>query len=104
MVKIKVRKLNDSIKSIEILGHAEFAQYGKDIVCAAISSISIGLLNAIDVLTVETCEVEMIDNHIRIFVLKNDNVTQTVLSVGIIQLKTIEERYPNNLKIEFTEV
>lgn len=104
MVKIKVRKLNDSIKSIEILGHAEFAQYGKDIVCAAISSISIGLLNAIDVLTVETCEVEMTDNHIRIFVLKNDNVTQTVLSVGIIQLKTIEERYPNNLKIEFTEV
>lgn len=104
MVKIKVRKLNDSIKSIEIFGHAEFAQYGKDIVCAAISSISIGLLNAIDVLTVETCEVEMTDNHIRIIVLKSDDVTQTVLSVGIIQLKTIEERYPNNLKIEFTEV
>lgn len=104
MVKIKVRKLNDSIKSIEIFGHAGFDQYGKDIVCAAISSISIGLLNAIDILTDETCEVEMTDNHIRIIVIKTDKIIQTVLSVGIIQLKTIEERYPKNLKIEYTEV
>ena len=43
MVKIKVGKKSNSIIKLNIEGHAGFADKGKDIVCASISSIAIGL-------------------------------------------------------------
>ena len=49
MVKIKVGKKSNSIIKLNIEGHAGFADKGKDIVCASISSIAIGLLNSIDI-------------------------------------------------------
>ncbi len=104
MVKIEVSKNADKIKKIEIKGHAGFADKGNDIVCAGISSISIGLLNAIDELTDQSCDIVFDDNHIRIVVLNDDDVIQTILSVGLIQLKTIEDQFPQNLKIKITEV
>ena len=42
MIKVKISK-----KSIEISGHAKYAAHGKDIVCAAVSSITITTVNAI---------------------------------------------------------
>ncbi len=35
----------------ELLGHAGFAEYGKDIVCAAVSTLSLNTANAINELT-----------------------------------------------------
>lgn len=104
MVKVKIGKCNDKIKLIEISGHAGFADKGNDIVCAGISSVSIGLLNALDELTDQKCDIVCNDNYISIKVLNDDDVVQTILSVGIIQLKCIQESFPQNLKIKFTEV
>ena len=47
MIKIKVNKSKDIIKEVIITGHANYAQYGKDIVCAAVSSIALTSCNAI---------------------------------------------------------
>ncbi len=104
MVKIEVGKIANRIKKIEIKGHAGFADKGNDIVCAGISSISVGLLNAVDELTDQSCDIVCDDNYIRIVVLNDDDVIQTILSVGLIQLKTIEDQFPQNLKIKITEV
>ena len=38
MIKIKLEKNNDNIKNIIIKGHALYDDYGKDIVCASVSS------------------------------------------------------------------
>lgn len=38
MIKVKFNTNGDT-KSIEISGHAEFDEYGKDIVCASVSTI-----------------------------------------------------------------
>lgn len=38
----------------EISGHADFAEYGQDIVCAAVSVLSINTTNAIEILTDNT--------------------------------------------------
>jgi uncharacterized protein len=104
MVKIEVGKIANRIKKMEIKGHAGFADKDNDIVCAGISSVSVGLLNAIDELTDQSCDIVCDDNYIRIVVLNDDDVIQTILSVGLIQLKTIEDQFPQNLKIKITEV
>ncbi|SFU80516.1 ribosomal-processing cysteine protease Prp [Butyrivibrio sp. INlla21] len=49
---------NDSYKSIECLGHAGFADYGNDIVCSAISVLTINLINSIDKLTDDKISVD----------------------------------------------
>ena len=47
MIKINVIKNNDAVEKISILGHAGYDIYGKDIVCASVSSIVITTVNAI---------------------------------------------------------
>ena len=46
MIKIKIN-VSDMIDSIEIKGHANFADYGQDIVCASVSCIATTTINAL---------------------------------------------------------
>nr|WP_297764393.1 ribosomal-processing cysteine protease Prp [uncultured Butyrivibrio sp.] len=45
------KKSDDTFKCIECNGHAGYAEYGEDIVCAAVSVLTINLVNSIDSLT-----------------------------------------------------
>ncbi|WP_367616881.1 ribosomal-processing cysteine protease Prp [Heyndrickxia coagulans] len=48
MIRVRIkRKKNGNISSFEMSGHAEFAGYGQDIVCAGASAVSFGTVNAI---------------------------------------------------------
>lgn len=40
MVKVKIKQKNNSLKCIRVSGHANSDDYGKDIVCAAVSVIT----------------------------------------------------------------
>ncbi|GGE18676.1 hypothetical protein GCM10011571_20750 [Marinithermofilum abyssi] len=52
MIRITVhRDSAGQLAKVIIEGHAHFAEYGSDIVCAAVSAISIGLANATEKLT-----------------------------------------------------
>ncbi|API90665.1 hypothetical protein J32TS6_00560 [Virgibacillus pantothenticus] len=55
MIKVTVFRENDRIKAFELSGHAESGPYGYDLVCAGVSAVSIGSINA--VLTL--CEVDL---------------------------------------------
>ena len=47
MINVKVNYLNDQIDELIVKGHSNFAPKGSDIVCAGVSAIVIGGLNAI---------------------------------------------------------
>ena len=47
MIKVDIIKKDDKIEEIVMSGHANYDRYGKDIVCAAASSIAITSINAI---------------------------------------------------------
>ena len=55
MIKIKVTD-----KTISILGHANYDDYGKDIVCAAVSATVITTVNGI--LSIDNNSIEVIEN------------------------------------------
>ena len=40
MIRIKLTKKDNVIEKVEIKGHADYADYGKDVVCSAVSSIA----------------------------------------------------------------
>lgn len=48
MIQINIKKeTDDQIKSIELSGHADYADHGYDIVCAAVSSQVISIENSL---------------------------------------------------------
>ena len=47
MIKVKVIEKDNQITNINIIGHAGYSVSGKDIVCAAVSSIVITTINAL---------------------------------------------------------
>ncbi|WP_105955963.1 ribosomal-processing cysteine protease Prp [Apilactobacillus quenuiae] len=50
MIKVTIyhNKLNDFVNSFKITGHADSGDYGKDIVCAAASVLSISTVNGLN--------------------------------------------------------
>lgn len=99
MITVSVETRNSEIVKLKLKGHAGFADYGKDIVCAGVSCITYGLLNAIDLMTQDSCNIISNDKVISIEVNENSEKLQNILNTGLIQYKTVEECYPDFIKI-----
>ena len=54
MIKITVFKEGEFYTGVSINGHANYADSGEDIVCAAVSVLAINTLNSIETLTKDT--------------------------------------------------
>ena len=51
MITIRFRRQNGQFTGFSTVGHAEFEEYGKDIVCAGVSALVINTINSIESLT-----------------------------------------------------
>ena len=99
MIKVKLTKNNNYYKRIIIKGHAMYADYGKDIVCAAVSSTIITSINAS--LSIDNESLIYDDkNGLDIEVKKNDIVTTKIINNMINNLYELEKAYPKNIKIK----
>ena len=48
MIKVTINRTESGlIQSFTMSGHADFAEHGQDIVCAGVSAVSFGAVNAI---------------------------------------------------------
>lgn len=107
MIEITITRTgSDQIREFEIKGHAFFAERGKDIVCAGVSAVSIGAINAIHALTGVIPEIKQGNGFLRCVISENqsEDITEKVqilLEGMVISLQTIEEEYGKNLKITF---
>lgn len=102
MIKIHILKQNNQIKEVTISGHSGYAELGKDIVCASISSIVVTTVNGI--LSISDTIKASDDGHIlKIEVLENDEITEKLL-INMIQLfEGIECQYKKNVSIRTEE-
>ena len=100
MIRIKVLEKDNIIKSLSIKGHAEYAEYGKDIVCAAVSATYLCTLNAI--LCIEPSSIQILsDNNIE--VINYNEITNKLLQNMVKCLIDLERQYPKNIKINKEE-
>lgn len=94
MIKIKLEK-----NIITISGHANFDKYGKDIVCASVSSIVYTTINAI--LNINNKAIEVSDSkELVIKIIINDTITENLINNMVMLLEDLEKQYPENLKIK----
>ena len=99
MIKVKLTKNNNYYKGIIITGHANYDDYGKDIVCASVSSIVITTINAIIEFDPESIYYEDLNNRILIEKLKDDDITNKLINNMIELLEELEKSYKDNIKI-----
>ncbi len=105
MITVIIQKHNQQIKDIEVSGHADSAEYGKDLVCAGVSSVCVGIANALvkrNFLNHGTIDVE--EGFVHVKVNQGSEVIQVVLETFETLLETIEEAYPKYMKITKMEV
>ncbi|MBQ2873531.1 MAG: ribosomal-processing cysteine protease Prp [Bacilli bacterium] len=94
MIKVKVTKEN-----ISILGHANYDDYGKDIVCASASSIIICSVEAISKFDINAIDINEETNKLEIKINKQDEITLKLIDNMLTCLKELEKKYPKNIKI-----
>lgn len=99
MIKIKVEHDNDFISKIVITGHANYDDYGKDIVCASVSASVLTTINGIIALDNSILEVNNVLDKMTIKVLKNEKISQVLLNSMLSNLKSLVVEYPKNIKI-----
>ena len=99
MIKVRVKKDNDIITSIKCSGHADFDEYGKDIVCASFSTMVIVSINLI--LEFDEKAISYTDtNNLEIVNIKKDNITNTVLNNLVNMMYELKESYDKNIDIK----
>jgi len=93
MIKIKILK-----DYIEVKGHANYDDIGKDIVCASVSSIIITTINAI--VRIDSTSIDYNDNDgVYIKVLKHTDVIDKLIENLESLLLELEKQYPKHIEI-----
>lgn len=107
MIHVKINRKNDKIESFEISGHANSGPYGYDLVCAGVSAVSFGAVNA--AMKLAECELEIeqggeggylavkIPNDISS--VQREKIYQA-FEVMLISLETIERDYNQFIRIK----
>ncbi len=101
-VVVKHKKNNQIINYIKVSGHANSADYGKDLVCAAVSSAVVGIANMLceyQFLNNDLGTIDIKDGYAEIKVVDSNNNIQVVLETFVMILRTIEESYSKYIKI-----
>jgi uncharacterized protein len=108
MIRLTINRLESGlIRSFTLSGHAQFANRGQDIVCAGVSAVSFGAVNAVISLTgVEPMIEQGKDGFLRCEIPGNlpeetEEKVQLLLEGMIVSLQTIEKDYGKHIKITF---
>ena len=106
MIKISINEQpSGRINSFEMKGHADFAEHGKDLVCAGASAVSFGAVNAVIALTGITPQIQQGTDGGYLKVVfpetEKDDDVQLIVKAMIVSLQTIEQDYGQHIKLIF---
>ena len=107
MINVLIKKKQNHIINLKITGHAGSDVYGKDLVCAGVSTAGVGVLNMLSKKgfldkRIGTSEID--EGYINIVVNQVDEVCQVVLETLEVTLDTMVENYGQFIKISKMEV
>ena len=100
MIKVLIKNNNKYITHIQIKGHAQFGEYGKDLVCAGVSAVATGICNTLakkGFLEEKKCAIILKNGNIMIDVYENDEIMQVILETLVISLESLSSIYQDNL-------
>ena len=100
MIRVKVESNKNHIDKISIIGHADYDEYGKDIVCSSVSSIVTTTVNGIFEIDKSYLNVNEDKDGMIISILKEDKICDKLINNMLSLLSELEESYPENIKVK----
>lgn len=97
MIKIKIEREQSQIKKVTISGHANYDDYGKDIVCSSVSSIVITTVNGILEICPSYLTVKEEKDKMTIQILKEDKICEKLVANMLSLLEELSRDYPKNI-------
>ena len=100
MITIVIRKEKDEIVAFSVTGHAEYADKGQDIVCSAVSALTINAVNSVERFTSDRISAAEADGELHAEIQGTAGPeTQLLLKSMVLGLKSIAEQYPQFVTI-----
>jgi len=105
MITVELYEIKKKICAFTISGHANSGPYGYDLVCAGVSAVVFGAVNALLEIGQIEPEIEQQEDggYLSITIPKRDQTNQqiqTILQVMVISLQTIENDYHQFIPIK----
>ena len=106
MIRVTIFKQPEQqrITGFQVEGHALFAEAGKDIVCSAVSAVTVGTVNAAEALLNVHMRTEMRDGFLHATLPETkpdaDEKIQLILESMTVMLQSIEASYGEYIRIE----
>ncbi|WEG14059.1 ribosomal-processing cysteine protease Prp [Pullulanibacillus sp. KACC 23026] len=111
MIQVLIERRDHRVSLLEVKGHAESGPYGYDLVCAGVSSVVFGGINALIELAGYEPDIDQAADggYIRLTVPSNlteteRERTQLLLEGLIISIKTIVASYGEHIQVREEEV
>lgn len=104
MINVIVFVRNGKYKGLEVSGHADFAKEGKDIVCAAVSALTLNLANSIECFCDDNFAVDSSDGFFKLILNDRSDKSGLLLDACILGLIDIGEEYNDYIEINLQEV
>ena len=99
MIKVRYTETNNRITHIRVQGHAESGEPGHDLVCAAVSAVTIGALNALK--EEDAYDINIDNGYVQVFLIGEPNAhDDIVLETLLISLQTIVESEPEYISLK----
>ena len=98
MISVNVTFIGNNVKTLTVSGHANYDKYGKDIVCAGVSAVVTGGINALES-EIDNIKVINEDNKLGVEIINSNDKIQIILNTILVQLQTIENSYKKYIKI-----
>ena len=101
MIEVYVRKSGDHYCEFFVKGHAGYAETGKDIVCSAVSALTVTLENALGQLSdVPIVEKQYVgDRSPRVFIPTPSDKTDLLVGMYKIGVEGVQEAFPGYVKL-----
>ena len=99
MIKVNVKRNDNKVYELVIKGHAGYGERGTDIVCAAVSTMAITVVNDIIALDNDSIDYEENSGLLIIRVKRDTEVNNKLLDNLVRMLTELKVQYPKNIEI-----
>ena len=106
MITAKFLTSQNFIKGFEVSGHAMFDDYGKDIVCAGVSSAVQMCANGLSEIAKLNPQIKVGDNKVAVFLKDNfkNSHAQLLLKTLQLHLEVLSQEYSDTITLTNSEV
>lgn len=110
MIRVNIKKEKKFITGFNVSGHAEYDEYGKDIVCSAVTILTFNTIDTFtDILNMsDKLKINISDNEISLNLLNHECKTyekyQLIMQKYELGIQSIVESYGDYIELNYTEV